>query len=426
MIKYAARHSLARWVVFFAVAVVVALNYFRSDFEWRFELARSTDGAGLYLLLMVPVWAGVAAWDMQQTKTRLRNFLPAVSKPGRTLIPSWVGTVVWALGFHLAVLIVFLGVALASGGLGTPLIALVIVQFLTIAGFCAFGTLMGWALPSPLVGPAIAGGVFAFTTFGVPLNSRNLTDVGIGGADFYGQAPALGHLSAQGGTALVLVGTMVLAALVTRDWTDKALGLGGALAAVMVVVTLFFVSPGIRSTAASQVDNCGTQRITVCVPREYQGRLDDLTLGADDVAVTIADMGGVTADRVLLDVSGQAYEPGVGILVLTPANLQDPAIIDDASIAALTHPYSCDLQAAPTEIQFAVYDTLYALVHARRGTAPQSRSPEDLVTSIQKLPEPEFRQWFATTTEQMWSCELDQIALPASVEVPDWLTNPDG
>ena len=137
--------------------------------------------------------------------------------------------------------------------------------------------------------------------------------------------------------------------------------------------------------------------------------------------MTIADMGGTTPDRLLLDVAGNPYQPGEGILSLTPAGVRDPGRINEAMVAAFSHPYSCDLVNAPTSLQFAVYDTIYGLIHAQQRTVPANAVPQDLVDQISALPPDELRAWFARTTAQMWSCQLDQIRLPDGVATPNWL-----
>jgi hypothetical protein len=68
-----------------------------------------------------------------------------------------------------------------------------------------------------------------------------------------------------------------------------------------------------------------------------------------------------------------------------------------------------------------VYDTIYGLIHARQGTVPASGVPRELLDPISALPPDDLRSWFAITTAQMWSCELDQIRLPDGVDAADWL-----
>lgn len=426
MIKYAAKHSLGRWVAPFAVAAILGLSYFRSDIDWRFEMARASDAAGLYLLLLLPVWAGVAAWDAQQLKTRLASFLPVVPSPGRALFLSYLGTAVWALGFHVLVVVAHMGTALASGALGGPLLALIAVQFAVTAGFVAFGAILGWQFPSPLIGPGVAAGVFAFSTFGVTFNSRNLTDVGIGGSYFYGQKPDVIHLGFQAGTGLALVATVVLVAAVLRSQLKRTLVVGGAVAAVLAFVTVAVIQPKVKATAASASRNCETQGgVSVCVPDEFSGSLPEIVSQSGSVAQTISDLGGTPPADAVLDVATGSSQPGVAIVELTPADIRSGEVVDDALIAAYTHPFSCDLAGAPTDLEVAVFDTIYALVHAERGTSPLSGYAEDLVAAVSGLSDSDREAWFARTTAQMWSCQTSEIRLPTQIEAPAWLPQPD-
>lgn len=427
MIIDAARHSLGRWLVIFGAALVLTLWLTRPDWDWRYEMARATDSAGLYLLLMLPIWVGVAAWDAQQMRLRIKSFLPAVHQPGRAVLYTFTGTAFWVVVLHTVVLCASWVTALASGAVGHPLILLAIVQFLLPVGFVALGTTIGWRFPTPLIAPAVAGVLLILNVLAVSVtNIRQLTGLGEGGYDYYGQVPSRIGLAAQGLVGMSLISMVLVGSRVARDRLSPTHAIAGIAAAVVAFLTLFVITPTTEATAASANTTCGTQRITVCTPAEYGSHIDVLTLSADEVAAKIAEMGGTTPDRLLLDVPGNPYQPGEGILVLPPAGLHNYRQIDDALVAAFSHPYSCDLVNAPTPLQFAVYDTIYGLIHAQQGTVPVGGVPRDLIESIAVLPPDDVSNWFATTTAQMWSCELEQIRLPDGIDAPAWLALDEG
>ena len=206
MIRHAARHSLGRWIVHFGAALVLTVLLAKPDSDWRYEMARATDWAGRYLLLMLPIWAGVAAWDAQQLRLRIGNFLPAVHQPGRAVLYAFSGTAFWAVVLHSVVLCSAWTAAIAGGALGRPLILLPIVQFVVCIGFVALGTLIGWRLPTPLVAPAVAGILFLLNVLTHPVTHiRRLTELGIGGFDFNGQVPGRVGLVAQGIVGVLLI-----------------------------------------------------------------------------------------------------------------------------------------------------------------------------------------------------------------------------
>jgi hypothetical protein len=422
VIRSAARQSLGRWMVLFGAALMITLLLTNPDGNWRYEMAHATDVAGVYLLLMLPIWTGIAAWDAQQMRLRIDTFLPAVHQPGRAVLSTFAGTAFWAVVLHAMVLCSVWATALASGALGRPLILLAIVQFVVPVGFIALGAVIGWRFPTPLVAPAVAGALLLLNVLAISVtNIRQLTGLGEGGFDYNGQAPGRVGLAAQGLVGVLLVAMVLIGSRVGRDRLNRTYAITGIAAAVAAFFTLFVITPTTEATAASANTTCAMQRITVCTPRQYGSRIDVLTLSADDVASTIADMGGTTPDRLLLDVAGNPYRPGEGILVLSPADVRDLDQINEAIVAAFSHPYSCDLVNAPTALQFAVFDTIYGLIHARRGTVPANPVPQDLVDAISALPPDDLRTWFAATMKQMWACELDQIRLPDGIDTPDRL-----
>lgn len=422
MILNAARHSLGRWMIFFGVALVPSLWLTAPDVDFRYEMARATDAAGMYLLLMLPIWTGVAAWDAQQMRSRIGNFLPAVQRPGRAVLHAFAGTAFWAVVLHAVVLCSAWGVALASGALGRPLILLAVVQFVLPVGFVALGAIIGWRVPTPLIGPALAGVLVLMNVLATSVTRiRQLTELGDGGWDYYGMVPGRVGLAARGLVGVLLIATVVAGSRVGRDRLNRTYATTGSAAAVAAYLVLFVIPQTLESTDESANTTCGTRQVTVCVPRHYGSRIEALTLSAGDVASTIADMGGVTPERLLVDIPGNPYLPGEGILELKPADLRDSEQINEAIVAAFSHPWSCDLVNPPTALQFAVYDTIYGLIHARQGTVPASGVPRELLDPISALPTDDLHSWFATTTAQMWSCELDQIRLPDGVDAADWL-----
>ncbi|MEY2756071.1 MAG: hypothetical protein RJB65_2429 [Actinomycetota bacterium] len=422
MIRTALRQSLARWIVFIGIGLEVTLVLTRPNDDWRYELARATDASGLYLLLLLPLWTGVAAWDAQQAHSHLAPLLPSLPHRGRSVLFASVGVAGWAVALHLAVLATTLAIATASDGIGTPLILLPITQCAIIVGFVSAGASIGWRFPSPLVGPSVAGGLLLANVLATSVTHvRRLTGLGEGGYDFNGLVPGRLGLLAQAGCGALLALTVALGALSPRSWARRCRFLAGVGAVASAWLVLFVITPTTSATASSLNSHCSSGEPVVCLPLQYRGSLKDISASVVSVVSTLEEMGGTAPTRIVFDGVGNSFPPGVGIIGLSPSIVRQTGLLHDSAIAAITHPFSCDLAAAPDPLHFAIYEAVSYLVHERRGTRPPSGLPLDLATDIASLPDTERTAWLQMTTRQMWSCRLDELALPPGVALPGWL-----
>jgi|GEM_PF-3326672 len=422
MINLAIRHSLARWVVFVGLGLAAALIVTRPDDHWRLEMARATDASGLYLLLLLPLWSGVAAWEAQQARSRLTSALPSLQRHGRAIAFAASGVAVWAVALHTIVLLTLWAVAIASGALGAPLVLLPIVQFSIIVGFIAAGATLGWGIPSPLIGPAVAGGLLLANVLATSVTHiRQLTGLGEGGFDFNGQVPGRSGLLLQGACGALLAVATAVGTLRPQRWTRWIRALAKGAAAATAWLVMFWVTPTTTVTASAGNTTCVSHVVLICVPRQYGEFLPDIEAAVTSVRTTVDIMGGTSPHQFLFDSAGNSFPPGTGILSLTPWSVRHVERIDEAAIAAQSHPFSCDLVNAPSPLQFAIYDAVSQLIHERRGTRADTGLPGDLASAISSLPEAERRAWFHATTRSMWACQLKDLALPHGVGQPSWI-----
>ncbi len=417
-LRHAASYSLARYLVWFVAATAISIFVVADRWDWRFEMARATDAGGLYLLLVLPCWFGLAVWEAQRTRVGQLQVLAPVQAPGRALALSCAGVGVWAVGFHVLFVLGLIAVSFQAGGFGYPLLLLPLVQLISIAGFVAAGALLGWNARSPLAAPLAGGGLFVLTLLLTEVtNIRRLAGLGTGGHDFYGTAPGRFGLLVQASAPALAIVSVIVGARVRRGGLRLTHAASGFLIGALVLFTLF--GPPRADSTASYREVCGTQRRTMCAPATYEPRIDDLTLMADASGDLITELGGVVPERMVAAEMVGAPQPGEAVMIFEAPDLfGDTEALRRAQITALVQPVSCDWELGPSLQQWEIYGLLeeYVLYSTARLDVPiEGRAKDDLLVQFLALSEPQRRSWMAETTEAMWQCRADDLGLPDSL-----------
>lgn len=405
-----------REVVFAYVSIAPVLvatvtwSYLLEYDTWRLDIMQAADRAGLYLFLLNPCYAALAAWTATRRKVALGE--AADGLPARSLIwrSSWGSYAVLGLGAHVVVLGLMVITAMCSNAVGTVDLLPVVVQLLSVPFFTAGGAACGGRWASRLTAPALLLVLLLLNTLLIQYGFRRVSEVGTGSADFIDLELSARYLLPK----LVLYASLSLFAWPARSWaTGRMRLITVALAAVALASFLHvFTSDGEAQVYSPTRPACHSSGdgVRICVPQDLRDRAHAFDGPIARVRDILGSTGITNVPSRVDVVSRGATTLRHGSVVVTVAapDLQSASRRQRIVDFGFAYAQSCDdptSSVGPPEsilITRALLDGW--LQHQTKSVEPGSYPVEDL-TALLRLPHAQRLSTLQRLFTAVWRCE---------------------
>lgn len=399
-----------------AVGLVAVLS---RGTPWLGSWKMALDAGAFSLTLVGPVAAGIAC----AVYVRLAGSgVEALVRTGPRPWWPWLrpALAIWTLaaGVMLAITLALTTAARVAGAApfyGTLWVLL--TALCVLAAQVAVGVLLGGAGRRTWLAPVAAAATFSLGVLGAVGVMPEVFRVGGLGVTYAGETFDPATLGLQAGAALGIAAGVLLAS--NRQVVGHSPTSRGVVALLLLVGAGCYVVLGngthdpYRAVADPELV-CRGETPKVCMARETTRPLDDLAARMERQATALTDLGLDLPDRWVQPQPGQDRRETDGSLYLDDelaASVSDTSVATSLATPADCAAYSADV--APPEASFDARHLLSRWLLVRAGLL-EPRSDDADRAWLESGLETQ-RRWVTTTYEQLRSCDLGALRLPAGV-----------
>lgn len=304
------RTSASAWLfvplaVVYIVWTVNGLGGWSTAPSWNNFLAKS----GLGLTIILPLVAGIAAWEAHRFRALSGSSSRSTSRPALLVIWSQVWQPAAVVG--ICYLLAFVGFGSRNGwpqaGVGDARIPLAFL-FMTF-GAIGFGYLLGSFIDAVVAVPVSIFVMFTWATY-PSMDGENLSWRNISGFSLWDSAPTFGLVPDAGAlVAPVVVGLAIVLVAVVVSLRRRRLGLS-LVGVVVIAAAILFANTAVEGTrpypyaerAQSELV-CTTERLDICLWPEQDALIGASVRSDLTTAVASAERAGLPLPTRIASVS---------------------------------------------------------------------------------------------------------------------------
>jgi hypothetical protein len=388
--------------------------------DWLGSWKMALDAGTFSLTLIGPVAAGMACATYVRLVTS--GVEPLVATGPRPWCP-WLRPAlsIWGLA-ALAMLAITLGVTTAARLAGAvpyyDTCWVVVPALCVLSAQVSVGVLLGAVGRRVWLAPVAAAATFSLGVLGAVGVMPEIFRTGGLGVSYAGETFDGATLGLQTGAALGIAAGLVLLSnrrVLARSATSRVVG---ALAVVLGAGCYVALGNGIHDRYRPLADPelvCRGDAVSVCMARETTRPLDDLVDRMERQAVALRELGLELPARYVQPQAVRDPAPTDGSLYLLDQEL-NATVSDDLVALSLATPAQCpaySADTAPPEASFGARRLLARWLLVRAGLLEPEDDDADRAWLESGLDDQ--RPWVRATYEQLRSCDLDALRLPAGV-----------
>jgi hypothetical protein len=329
------------------------------------------------------------------------------------LVPrtGWIPIALVALLIHAVLLAVHLIVAFTSAATGRVSLLAILIQFLCIAAFCAFGALCGGVSSSHLVAPAVLIGLLGANTLLAQSGFRRISQVGTGVADFVDLQYASGYLVPK---LLLFAALIVLAApLRSARWPIATRPLRAACAALALAgIWAIWTYTGPQLQLRPEPRVCQGTAPVVCLPESMARDAPTVDEAVQQAVVALrgADVRDLPAKVDVLSRAAVGVPRGTAGLLISPLEVHDRRSLRREVARAFSAAQMCDDLTSPAAPEVNVLFSRMVLdgwLQTRLGAEEEGTFPPEGVEALERGSVAQQHAAVQKLFSGIWSCSND-------------------